>query len=645
MTRKMSLQKIVQFVGTQHAASAALITFFFVIISITTAQSPQINPIPPIDETVFPAYPALENTVPPRIDRYDLAWRFWQIEPASRVIETTPPQIGQRDIFNVNRSDTNSMIPVDATLLAIGQHSVIYVESNAITSETQSQAENFARTFDEQIYQQSRLLWGEDPAPGIDNDARIYILFTAQTNPGTAAYFSSRHLYPSEIVTGSNQHELLIFNINAYDSIDHPDASGTAAHEFQHMIRYHQEGTVPGWMDEGYSMFTEHHLGFENNQWAMSAFMAAPGTQLNSWRDGVSKTPHYGAGMMLISYFFERFGEAGVQALSENPATGMQALVNTLAEQGISWEHFLADWSLANLLQEDVLPYGYPVMWQTMDTPLIADTAIQYPYQYSGNLAQFGTDYLILDDLPAQREFEISMLMPGIVSVLDMMIARDDAFYYAPPLDNSNASLTRRIDLRDIQTATLSFDVWHDLEQFWDYAYLSVSTDDGASWTVLQTAAMNAENPNGRGYVPGYTGSSEGWIHEAIALDAFIGQEIMLRFEVAMDDSTHNPGFALDNITIPEIGYSDDSSRPDEIWQAAGFTRITNQLPQRTWLQVVQHQSDGSRTVTRHFLIGADTRPLTLLPDTEQVTLAIMPVTRFTEIPMPYLLQVVPISQ
>jgi hypothetical protein len=83
---------------------------------------------------------------------------------------------------------------------------------------------------------------------------------------------------------------------------------------------------------------------------------------------------------------------------------------------------------------------------------------------------------------------------------------------------------------------------------------------------------------------------ADGWIHETISLDNFVGQEIWVRFHVLTDFESVGRGFALDNISIPELGYVDDVETPGDHWQADGFVQTGWLLPQRWSVQVINHE-------------------------------------------------------
>jgi immune inhibitor A len=153
-----------------------------------------------------------------------------------------------------------------------------------------------------------------------------------------------------------------------------------------------------------------------------------------------------------------------------------------------------------------------------------------------------------------------------------------------------------------VSEATLTFWTWYDIEEDWDYAYVEVSADDGQTWTILKGQHTTDKDPNEANLGHGYTGKSGGgdsptWVQESIDLTSYAGQKVLIRFEYITDQALNEPGFIVDDIAIPEIGYSYDAETSDDGWQAAGFVRMANVLPQYFIVQVIE--TGASPTVRR----------------------------------------------
>ncbi|TCP53355.1 antibacterial peptide protease [Tumebacillus sp. BK434] len=131
--------------------------------------------------------------------------------------------------------------------------------------------------------------------------------------------------------------------------------------------------------------------------------------------------------------------------------------------------------------------------------------------------------------------------------------------YWGGNGDEHDHSMVRTVDLTGATTAKLDFDTWYNIESTWDYAFAQVSTDNGATWTSLATNRTSTQIANGAyptiaPNLPGYTGSSNGWVHETIDLSAYAGQTIKLQFRSITDWGTNLEGFYVDNVKVSKNG-------------------------------------------------------------------------------------------
>ena len=168
--------------------------------------------------------------------------------------------------------------------------------------------------------------------------------------------------------------------------------------------------------------------------------------------------------------------------------------------------------------------------------------------------------------------------------------------------DVIDSTLTGTFDLSRVSRATLSFRTWYAIEDRWDYAYVEVSDDGGETWSILEGAHSSTEKARGARFGPGYTGHSGGWLEDSVDLTPYAGQEIAVRFEYLTDKRTYDDGICFDDISIPEIGFYDDAEQ-DGIWEADGFFRTNNRVPQGYIVQVIEL---GDETVVREMPVDAD---------------------------------------
>ncbi len=146
--------------------------------------------------------------------------------------------------------------------------------------------------------------------------------------------------------------------------------------------------------------------------------------------------------------------------------------------------------------------------------------------------------------------------------------------------DEIDTTLTRTIDLTGKTTATLTFYTWYDIEPYWDFAFVQVSTDGGATFTSLavdgtttqmETGAYPTIAPN----LPGFTGKSGGWVPKTVDLSAYAGQTIQFRFRYITDWGTNMAGFFVDDLKVVADGavVFTDTEASDGGWTADGFAR------------------------------------------------------------------------
>jgi hypothetical protein len=208
-------------------------------------------------------------------------------------------------------------------------------------------------------------------------------------------------------------------------------------------------------------------------------------------------------------------------------------------------------------------------------------------------------------------------------------------------------TLTRRLDLRDAAgPLSLDYWVWYDLEQGYDYAYVEVSEDGGATWDILRTPSGTPEDPSGNSYGWGYNGLSGGggeavWIEESVDLSAYAGSEILLRFEYITDAAVNGEGLLLDDVRLGAIGLDEDFEKGDGGWQAEGFVRLFNQLPQ-TYRAVLVTRGDEERVEE----VVLDESQAGSLPfhvgQGEEAMLVVIGTARHTWTPAPYSIDLVP---
>jgi immune inhibitor A len=210
----------------------------------------------------------------------------------------------------------------------------------------------------------------------------------------------------------------------------------------------------------------------------------------------------------------------------------------------------------------------------------------------------------------------------------------------------SNMTLTRFFDFSEVEgPLSLSYWTWFDIEQDYDYLYLMASLD-GERWQILETPSGEKPDPLSNSYGWSYSGISgenrPEWINETIDLSHYAGQQVWLRFKYITDDAVNGEGFLLDDIEIPEIGYSSSFEEDDGGWEADGFVRIQNVLPQTFRVSLIHK---GEETLVEQFTLN-DLNELELDlqigSGLDEVILVVSGSTRYTRQPAAYRFSIQP---
>jgi immune inhibitor A len=145
------------------------------------------------------------------------------------------------------------------------------------------------------------------------------------------------------------------------------------------------------------------------------------------------------------------------------------------------------------------------------------------------------------------------------------------SYYYSGAGDKLDNLMYKSFDLP--AGATLSAKVKYNIELDWDYAYLVYSTDNGATWTPIQTNKSTSTDPNGQNKGFGITGVQSTWTDLTATLPA---GNVLLGFRYWTDANTGGFGFMVDDINI--TGMATDGAESDAGWTykpTTGF-HVTN---------------------------------------------------------------------
>ena len=156
-------------------------------------------------------------------------------------------------------------------------------------------------------------------------------------------------------------------------------------------------------------------------------------------------------------------------------------------------------------------------------------------------------------------------------------------FYFSGSGDNLDNMISKSVNLA--AGSHLTAQVRYNIEPDWDYAYVVVSKDGGATWTGVPTNRSSSTNPNGQNFGNGITGNSGGWVSLDADLSAYTGN-ILVGFRYWTDGAATYPGLSIDEISI--AGGAVDGAEADGGWTykpATGGFRVTTGTEESVVLQ------------------------------------------------------------
>jgi hypothetical protein len=465
----------------------------------------------PEDETVT----IIDSSpIPPR-DPVDLAVRLRGFDPSVMSITPRPIyQVGAREVFTIGGTTGAEQQVLNMQLVAATPEVYIWIQDGI--SYDSANVQQVAEVISARILPRVRELFGTEI--DIDGDPHIYILTVQNAGPGVAGLFNDSDRFPDELLNSSNEINSLIMALS-------PDVGSlylsVVAHEFQHLVQADQDDSEDTWIIEGIAelgslLALPEHFELGKQELFVERSTA---NQLNDWARGSESLSYYGAASLFLAYVTQQYGEGWTLFMAQEPSDGTLGVEHALARMGavdplsgeaVTFNDVFADFVMSNLLNDTSVAdgrFGYSIVPLTARaTPeLVQLNTLTELNDEAVN--QYGTRYFALD-APTAQNLTITFTGQESVRVLPTVPNSGDHFYWSQQGSQGDARLTGRFDLRGVSTATLNFWTWYEIEDLWDYGYISISTDNGASWQVLTTPQMTAENPYDRAFANGYTAFS-----------------------------------------------------------------------------------------------------------------------------------------
>jgi Immune inhibitor A peptidase M6 len=377
---------------------------------------------------------------------------------------------------------------------------------------------------------------------------------------------------------------------------------GTFAHEWQHLLHYYTDPFETTWMNEGLSDFAQTLVGYvdgnktvfdkggDSHLYCFQGFgsvqtpfnpnprdCGGPENSLNLWGEG---TPNevladYGNAYSFMLFLYDRYGEAFMSALHrDGERQGLASLDATLETVGVhDMYRVLHDYQTMVLMDKIVgdskrgIMLGVPKARVT--TPSLRSTVNFANPNVNDNpgAGPNGADFVQLQkangtplrgiDLRSLR-FDGAATLPPLP--LQWTVVPNDPDRPNNPVlwsGNQNNLDSTAVTSVTVPTAdpTLRFLAKYGAELGFDYAYVTVSTDGGKTYTAIP-GDQTVDAPLG----PGLNGTTTGFEPRTYDLSAYAGQNVLLGFRYVSDGGVNEGGLLIDDVTVGGTAVSDGSS-------------------------------------------------------------------------------------
>jgi len=391
---------------------------------------------------------------------------------------------------------------------------------------------------------------------------------------------------------------------------------GVFAHEFEHLVHFDQDPDEPSWVDEGCAELAAFLCGYGHpDRHIDEYFFWHAMTALTFWGNSLED---YGQKYLWILYLYEQFGGADfISELVQDQANGIEA-IETALKKVCPWLTFdrVYDWWTIAIYVDDEVRFGGRYGFENLDIGTV-DTywgSIEFYMQYFDSLGWLSDIYkppftiesnwfLGIEPKPycphyirfRNKKMALAEIEGDLWSGVDPFSGTGE--WYSDAEAWAWRSFYQTFDI-PAGGATLNFKTYFEIEWNWDYGYVEVY--NGTDWFTLNDPSVvmyddyhdpypmvdyvghPQDNPNtpaerepttyeaaGEWYA--FSGYSDGWLDVSMDLTPFAEQTIDLYFTLWQDGAFTLQNMYVDDISIPEIGFTDDVEAGEADWTSTGW--------------------------------------------------------------------------
>jgi immune inhibitor A len=366
----------------------------------------------------------------------------------------------------------------------------------------------------------------------------------------------------------------------------------TVAHEYQHNIHGDQLPGDATYMNEASSLFAEPLCGYELDAGQIEWFLATPDNSLTQWGDqgDINILADYGAAFLWSLYLTDHYGFNFMGAYTQGGMVGTEGINALLGPFGKDFNEVFHDWRIANLVQAKYGKYGYQLdelqainpnavlnfdeleplnvheinarqfNWKSASAlfgETMAGTTAEGDTQYPTgvyDVGAYGSDYIKFTNLKGLETFYID----GQDDVATEGWTYDETgmYWYSGADDLLNTLIATEVYV-DPTDPYLTLTTYWDMEDYWDFGFVQVSTDGkwDSDWVSLSnanttylhdSAAISTVVDN----LPGITVWSQDVVDITFDMSAYAGENVYLGFRYVTDWATFYEGWYLFNVIV-----------------------------------------------------------------------------------------------
>ena len=349
-----------------------------------------------------------------------------------------------------------------------------------------------------------------------------------------------------------------IITIDSHDWANRigPDAArpylyeGIIAHEMEHLIHDDADSDEESFVNEGIADFVIPLCGYGSMSSHMSDLVRYPENSLVAWEDqgGREVLADYGIAYMWTLFLYEKFGTSFIKKLFNEEKNGISGINSALQASGTSrrFADLYHDFSVALLIDWSMNNYKYGFKAENLKIDMGTPMAPNPQAYNTPGAPAWGSDYLWLNKNAKIAFFD-----------------GDDAIIHETPWTVKGGALYSGVgDLIDNWAifeaeggGLLTFTSMWAIEEYWDFGFVQVSTDGGATWTSLPgDYTTNLYNPNAHPEIianlPGITGVQSTPVKMSYDLSAYAGMDVLLAFRYMTDWGTYFEGWYIWDVYV-----------------------------------------------------------------------------------------------